>query len=59
MWFKSDIFGLFPITLVISTIKGDSNIPFYKELGNQGPKATEVPMVAFSVDEEGLRGIDD
>jgi hypothetical protein len=30
-----------------------------KELGNQGLKATEVPMVAFSVDEEGLRGIDD
>ena len=56
MWFKSDIFGLFPITLAISTIKGDSNIPFYKELGL---KATEVPMVAFSVDEEGLRDIDD
>jgi urea transport system substrate-binding protein len=59
MWFKSDIFGLFSITLVISTINGDSNVPFYKELGNQGLKATEVPVVAFSVDEEGLRGIDD
>jgi urea transport system substrate-binding protein len=46
-------------TAVISTINGDSNVPFYMELGNQGLKATEVPVVAFSVDEEELRGIDD
>ena len=45
-------------TAVISTINGDSNVPFYKELGNQGLKATEVPVVAFSVGEEELRGID-
>jgi urea transport system substrate-binding protein len=44
---------------VISTINGDSNVPFYMELGNQGLKATEVPVLAFSVDEEELRGIDD
>jgi len=44
---------------VISTIDGDSNVHFYMELGDQGPKATEVPVVAFSVDEEELRGIDD
>jgi urea transport system substrate-binding protein len=43
---------------VISTINGDSNVPFYKELGNQGIKATEIPVVAFSVGEEELRGID-
>jgi urea transport system substrate-binding protein len=43
---------------VISTINGDSNVPFYKELGNQGLKATDVPVVAFSVGEEELRGID-
>jgi urea transport system substrate-binding protein len=45
-------------TAVISTINGDSNVPFYKELGNAGLKATEVPVVAFSVGEEELRGID-
>ena len=45
-------------TAVISTINGDSNVPFYKELANQGLDATEVPVVAFSVGEEELRGID-
>ncbi len=45
-------------TAVVSTINGDSNVPFYKELGNQGIEATEVPVVAFSVGEEELRGID-
>jgi urea transport system substrate-binding protein len=45
-------------TAVISTINGDSNVPFYKELGNQGLDATEVPVVAFSVGEEELRGVD-
>jgi urea transport system substrate-binding protein len=45
-------------TAVVSTINGDSNIPFYKELGNQGIKATQIPVVAFSVGEEELRGVD-
>ena len=45
-------------TAVVSTINGDSNVPFYKELGNSGIKATDVPVVAFSVGEEELRGID-
>jgi urea transport system substrate-binding protein len=45
-------------TAVISTINGDSNVPFYKELANQGIKATDIPVVAFSVGEEELRGID-
>src|SRR5262245_58881114 len=45
-------------TAIISTINGDSNVPFYKELGNQGVKATDVPSVAFSVGEEELRGVD-
>jgi urea transport system substrate-binding protein len=45
-------------TAVVSTINGDSNVPFYKELGNAGLKATDVPVVAFSVGEEELRGID-
>ncbi len=45
-------------TAVISTINGDSNVPFYKELANQGIKATDIPVIAFSVGEEELRGID-
>jgi urea transport system substrate-binding protein len=45
-------------TTVISTINGDSNVPFYKELANQGLKAQDIPVVAFSVGEEELRGID-
>src|SRR6516165_367732 len=45
-------------TAVISTINGDSNVPFYEELGNAGLKATDVPVVAFSVGEEELRGVD-
>src|ERR1700759_1574892 len=45
-------------TAVVSTINGDANVPFYKELGNQGIKASDIPVVAFSVGEEELRGID-
>ncbi len=45
-------------TAVVSTINGDSNIPFYKELGNAGLKAKDVPVVAFSVGEQELRGLD-
>lgn len=45
-------------TAVISTINGDSNVPFYKELANQGLRAEDIPVIAFSVGEEELRGID-
>ena len=45
-------------TAVVSTINGDSNVPFYKELGNAGLNAKDVPVVAFSVGEEELRGVD-
>src|SRR5439155_4003637 len=45
-------------TAVVSTINGDANVPFYKELGNQGIKAKDIPSVAFSVGEEELAGID-
>jgi len=51
-------FGAGKPTAVVSTINGDSNVPFYKELGNQGLKAEDIPVVAFSVGEEELRGID-
>ncbi|MEM7777844.1 MAG: urea ABC transporter substrate-binding protein [Pseudomonadota bacterium] len=45
-------------TAVVSTINGDANVPFYKELSNQGIEATDIPVVAFSVGEEELAGID-
>ncbi len=45
-------------TAVVSTINGDANVPFYKELGNQGIAAEDIPVVAFSVGEEELAGID-
>jgi urea transport system substrate-binding protein len=45
-------------TAVVSTINGDANVPFYKELGQQAVAATDIPVVAFSVGEEELAGID-
>ncbi len=45
-------------TAVVSTINGDANVPFYKELGNQGITADTIPVIAFSVGEEELAGID-
>ena len=45
-------------TAVVSTINGDANVPFYKELGNQGVSAENIPVVAFSVGEEELSGFD-
>ena len=45
-------------TAVVSTINGDANVPFYKELANQGISAADIPVVAFSVGEEELSGVD-
>ena len=45
-------------TAIVSTINGDANVPFYREMGNQGIKAEDIPCVAFSVGEEELAGID-
>jgi urea transport system substrate-binding protein len=45
-------------TAIISTINGDANVPFYKELANQGVTASAIPVMAFSVGEEELSGID-
>ncbi|MDV2080173.1 urea ABC transporter substrate-binding protein [Marinobacter xestospongiae] len=45
-------------TAVVSTINGDANVPFYRELGNQGIEASDIPVVAFSVGEQELSGID-
>jgi urea transport system substrate-binding protein len=45
-------------TAVVSTINGDANVPFYKELGNEKISAEDIPVVAFSVGEEELSGLD-
>ncbi|WP_092843001.1 urea ABC transporter substrate-binding protein [Modicisalibacter xianhensis] len=45
-------------TAVVSTINGDANVPFYRELGNQGIDAADIPVIAFSVGEQELSGID-
>ena len=45
-------------TAVVSTVNGDANVPFYKELGNQGVSAGDIPVVAFSLGEEELSGFD-
>ena len=45
-------------TAVVSTINGDANVPFYKELANQQISAEDIPVVAFSVGEEELAGLD-
>lgn len=42
---------------VISTINGDANIGFYKELAASGITADDIPVVAFSVGEEELSGL--
>src|SRR5271163_1602298 len=45
-------------TAVISTINGDANVPFYKELANAGVKASDIPSIGYSMGEEELAGID-
>ena len=45
-------------TAVISTINGDANVPFYRELSNQGVSSMDIPVLAFSVGEEELSGMD-
>jgi urea transport system substrate-binding protein len=43
---------------VMSTINGDSNVPFYKEFANQGLTSEDCPIMAFSVAEDELRAMD-
>ncbi|MEQ8516336.1 MAG: transporter substrate-binding protein, partial [Chromatocurvus sp.] len=45
-------------TAVISTINGDANVPFYRELSNQGVSSLDIPVMAFSVGEEELSGME-
>jgi urea transport system substrate-binding protein len=44
--------------VVLSTINGDSNVPFYTEFANQGLTSDECPIIAFSVSEDELRAMD-
>ena len=44
-------------TAVVSTINGDANVPFYLELANQEVSAEDIPVIAFSVGEEELSGL--
>ena len=43
---------------MLSTINGDSNVPFYKEFANQGLTSDDCPIMAFSVAEDELRAMD-
>src|SRR6185503_5025845 len=51
-------FGKDSDAAVLSTINGDSNVPFYKEFANQGLTAAQVPIMAFSVAEDELRSME-
>jgi urea transport system substrate-binding protein len=51
-------FGKAGDAAVLSTINGDSNVPFYKEFANQGLTADKVPIMAFSVAEDELRAME-
>lgn len=42
-------------TAIISTINGDSNVHFYKELAAQGVTAAQIPVMAFSIGEQEIR----
>ncbi|MEO0514241.1 MAG: urea ABC transporter substrate-binding protein [Planctomycetota bacterium] len=44
--------------VVLSTINGDSNVPFYTEFANQGLTSDDCPIIAFSVSEDELRAMD-
>jgi urea transport system substrate-binding protein len=44
--------------VVLSTINGDSNVPFYTEFANQGLTSSDCPIIAFSVSEDELRSMD-
>ena len=51
-------FGAAGNAAVVSTINGDANVPFYKELANQSITPDQIPVIAFSVGEQELSGID-
>jgi urea transport system substrate-binding protein len=51
-------FGKNGDAVVLSTINGDSNVPFYKEFANQKLTAGKIPIMAFSVAEDELRSME-
>jgi urea transport system substrate-binding protein len=44
-------------TVVVSTINGDANVGFYNELIKQNIQAKNIPVVAFSIGEQELSGL--
>ena len=55
---KSKEFAASGDACILSTINGDSNVPFYKEFANQGLTSDDCPIMAFSVSEDELRAMD-
>ncbi len=42
---------------VISTLNGDTNVPFFKEFANAGLTSENCPVVSFSISEDEFRGL--
>jgi urea transport system substrate-binding protein len=42
---------------VISTLNGDTNVPFFKEYANAGLTSENCPVVSFSISEDEFRGL--
>ncbi len=42
---------------IISTLNGDTNVPFFKEFANAGLTSENCPVVSFSISEDEFRGL--
>ncbi len=42
---------------IISTLNGDTNVPFFKEFANAGLTSEDCPVVSFSISEDEFRGL--
>lgn len=50
-------FGAAGDSAVVSTLNGDTNVPFFRELANAGIKSEDIPVMSFSVSEDEFRGL--
>jgi urea transport system substrate-binding protein len=50
-------FGASGDAAVVSTLNGDTNVPFFRELANAGIKSEDIPVISFSVSEDEFRGL--
>src|SRR5262249_61588155 len=55
---KIKSFGAAGDACVINTLNGDTNVPFFKELANQGLTADRVPTMSFSFADVELQTLD-